>query len=184
MSGTIQNQLLAQTEQHLESQLPPQTRANYDKIVLAGMHAGLEGGPKSLLASLQNSKDPIADAAKGSIALVMFLRHEAHGIMPVNAMVPAAMTLMLHALGFVDKSGMAKIGQAELARATHIFTNLMLTSFHVTPNMINHAANVVHGFTQNPVAMDAINRKIGVVRHPMASIPTIPGMPVPHPEGI
>jgi hypothetical protein len=165
------------TEQLVERQLTPDTREVYLKIVVAGMKAGLENGPNSILAGLQKSKDPVADCAKGAIGLVLILKHQSKGIMPVKAMVPAAMTLMLKALSFADRTGIVKVGPDELARATHIFANLFLAKFGITPQMMQTAMTKVQGLTQDPVAMEQMKRASGVVRHPMASSPT------PLPEG-
>jgi hypothetical protein len=97
-------------EQLVERQLTPETHESYLKIVVAGMKAGLENGPNSILAGLEKSADPVADCAKGAIGLVLILKHQAKGIMPVKAMIPAATTLMLKALAFVDRTGIAKVG--------------------------------------------------------------------------
>lgn len=179
----LNDQVLADAEQKLESQLLPDVRQDYMKIVVAGMRVALHGGPNSMLAGLKNkSKDPIHDAAMGAINLVLLLRHTAP-TMPVKAMIPAAMTLMFHALDFVDKTGLAKVGPDELVRATHVFTNRVMQAWKVTPAMLEHAAGVVHGVMQDPSKMDMLARKTGVVRHPMASQPTeLPQEPAPKEE--
>lgn len=164
-------------EQRIESQLTPQTHESYLKIVVAGMHAGLANGPNSILAQLSKSQDPVADCAKGAIGLVLILKHQAKGIMPIKAMVPAAMTLMLKALSFADRTGVVKVGAPELSRATHIFANMFLSKLGVTPQMMQHAINKTHAITQDPVAMEQMKRSNGFVRHPDASEPT------PLPEG-
>jgi hypothetical protein len=91
----LSNPLLQQTEDRIEGNLAPENRQSYMKIVVAGMHIGLDKGPQSILASLAKSPDPIADAAKGAVSLVLILRKQAQGVMPLIAMVPAAMTLLL-----------------------------------------------------------------------------------------
>lgn len=168
-----QNQpILQAAEEKIESQLLPETRESYMKIVVAGMKAGMANGPDSLIAKLRESKDPIADCAKGAIAVVLILKHQSKGIMPVKAMVPAASTLMLKALSFVEQMGLAKVGNEELVRATHIFANMFLHKLGVTPDMMSHAVNKVHTLTQDPVAMEQMKRKAGFVKHPDASEPT------------
>lgn len=168
--------ILEAAEQKVESQLTPDTRESYLKIVVAGMKAGMANGPNSILAGLTKSKDPIADCAKGAIGLVLILKHQAQGIMPVKAMVPAGMTLMLKALAFADRTGIVKVGSEELVRATNIFKDTFLAKFGVTPPMLQHAMTKAHALTQDPVAMEQMKRKAGVVRHPDASEPTpMPG---------
>jgi hypothetical protein len=168
----LSNPLLEQTEEKIESNLTPENRANYMKIVVAGMHIGLDKGPNGIMASLGKSKDPIADAAKGAVSLVIILRQQAHGVMPLKAMVPAAMTLMLKALDFVGRSKIAEVGQPELVRATHIFTDTMFARMGITKAGLANAATKVHALTNDPQAMAAINLKAGITRHPMAATPT------------
>lgn len=175
----MSNQLLQQAEDKVEQGLDPETSQNYMKIVVAGMNAGLQGGPNSILASLKKSPDPIADCAKGAVSLVIILRKQAHGIMPLKAMVPAAMTLMLKALDFADRSGIAKVTDQELVRATHIFTDFLFARMGITKAGLSNAANRVHALTQDPAAMQAINMKAGVLQHPLAvrSTPLPPSGP-------
>ena len=176
-SGALGNPLLQQAEQKVESQLTPENRGNYEKIVVAGLHAALAGGPTGILASLKKSTDPVSDAAKGAVALVIILRKQARGIMPLKAAVPAAMTLMLKALDFADRAKIVKVGQPELVRATHIFTDDIFAKFGITKQGLANAAQRVHAITQDPDAMAKINLKAGVTQHPLAAAPTPTPLP-------
>lgn len=169
MTDQTESPLLQAVEQKIESQLTPANRANYMKIVVAGMSAALAKGPDGLMGSLRNSKDPIADCAKGAVSLVIVLRKDAHGVMPVKAMIPAAMTLMLKALNFVDKTGIAQVGNDELVRATHVFTNTMFARLHITTDMLHQAASKVHGVLDDPAAMQKIQIQAGTAAHPDAA---------------
>jgi hypothetical protein len=172
-TNQMSSPILEAAEQKIEEQLAQddQNKQNYQKIVVAGMAAALSRGPDGILASLRKSPDPVRDAAKGAVSLVLILRRNARGVMPLKAMVPAAMTLMLRALDFVNRTG-TKIGTPELVRATHIFTNEVFAAFHITPAMLAHASTQVHALTQDPVAMAAINQKAGITQHPNAANPT------------
>lgn len=172
MSSTLSNPLLQATEQKVESNLTPETQANYQKIVVAGMAAALDRGPNSLLAQLQKSQDPIADAARGAVSLIIVLRKQAQGIMPLKAAVPAAMTLMLKALDFIDRAKIMPIGQPELVRATHIFTDTVFARFGITKAGLQNAATKIHAITQDPEQMQKIQMKAGTLRHPLAATPT------------
>lgn len=172
----LSNSLLQQTEDKIEDGLTPENRANYMKIVVAGMHAALAGGPNSILASLKQSQDPISDAAKGAISLVLVLRKQAHGVMPPKAIPPAATTLMLKALDFIDRSGIAKVGQPELVRATHILTDTIFARFGITNHGLQNAAEKIHAITQDPEAMHQISMKAGGTAHPGAAPPPAPGL--------
>jgi hypothetical protein len=174
----LNNPLLQQAEEKVESGLTDTNRQNYMKIVVAGMHVALDKGPDGIMASLGASKDPISDAAKGAVSLVLILRKQAHGVMPLKALVPAAMTLMLKALDFADRSKIVSVGNAELVRATHIFTDTIFARFGITKAGLANAATKIHGLTQDPSAMAAINLKAGLTRHPDAATPT------PMPAGV
>lgn len=176
MSGQVSNPLLQQAEEKIETGLAPETAQNVAKIVVAGMHAALDKGPNSILAQLKQSPDPISDAAKGAVSLVMILRKEARGVMPLKALVPAAMILLIKALNFADRAGIVKVGQPELVRATHIFTDTIFARLGITKQGLQNAATRVHAITQDPASMAAINLKAGITRHPMAAVPTpLPG---------
>ncbi len=175
MSILLSNKVLEAAEQKVESNLTPEVRANYMKIVVAGMKVALRGGPDSGMAKLRRSPDPIKQCALGAVNLVLMMRLQAKGVMPMKAMVPAAMTLMLQALDFCDKSGVVKVGTPELVQATHIFTDAIFGRLGISKQMLHNAANGVHAITQDPAKMELIKRKIGIVKDPRASEPT----PVP-----
>lgn len=169
--------ILQAAEEKIEIQLLPDIRESYLKIVVAGMKAGMANGPDSILSKLRDSKDPVSDCAKGAIGIVLILKHQSKGIMPIKAMIPAASTLMIKALSFAEQMGLVKVGNDELVRATHIFANTFLQKLGITPPMMQHAMTKVHALTQDPVAMEQMKRKTGFVKHPEASDPT------PLPEG-
>ena len=139
---TIQNPLLRQVEDKVEASLGKgQNRQDWLKIVIAGMRAGLANGHQGMLAQLNGRPDPIRDCAVGAVNLVLYLRQISRGTMPVRAMIPAATTLMLQALDFADSAGIAKIGQEELGRATHIFANTTFKAFGITRRSLHGSAD-------------------------------------------
>ena len=166
----LSNPLLQQAETTIENNLTPENRANYQKIVVAGMRAGLEKGPDSILASLMQSKDPVSDAAKGAVSLVFILRREAHGVMPMKALVPAATTLMIKALDFCDRAKIIAIGNKELVRATHILTDAIFARVGITKQGLANAAQKIQALTENPAAVEAIKMKAGLVARPGAQV--------------
>lgn len=168
----LDNKVLEAAEQKIESALLPAVRDDYMKIVVAGMQAAAHNGPNGMLSGLKSRKDPISDCAIGAINLVVLMSHQSRGAMPMKALVPAAMTLMLHALDLVQKMGLAKIGPDELGRATRVFTNHLFTVLKISPAMLKNMATKVHGVMQDPTQMETISRRAGVVRDPRASQPT------------
>lgn len=169
----LDNKILQATEAKMESALMPAVRGDYMKIVVAGGEAALHGGPNGLLARLRQSRDPVASCATGALNLVFLLRMQAKGTMPLQAMIPAAMTLMLQALDFADRMGIAKVGIGEVDRASHVFTNHLYKLLGVTPQRLSAMAAAVHGVMQDPTKMELIKRRAGVVKDPRASEPTM-----------
>lgn len=169
----IANKIIAAAQQQLEESLLPEVRENFEKILVAGMRAGLHGGVNGILAQLGNSKDPINDCAIGAVNLVMILRGRSRGTMPDNALAPAAMALMLQALDFADKSGIVKVGKDEMVRATRTFFNRIFAAFKITTPMLNKMAGSVGGVMNDPAKLEAINRRAGTVKDPRASTQTM-----------
>ena len=179
----LANPLLQQTETTLEARLTPQMKTNYDKIVVAGLHIALQNGPRGFMAKLHDSADPIGDAAKGAAQLVMILRKEARGVMPMQAMIPAGLTLLLHALDFIDRAKIVPIAEPQIDRGTATYTNQIFHLLGITPRMLQNATQNIHQIVQDPAKMELISRKAGIVKAPGASEPTpIPGMPSPIPS--
>lgn len=166
------NRFLQGAEQAVEAKLLPRTKADYQKIVVAGMRASMHGDQNSMLAKLLNSKDPVKDAAAGAISLVMLLLQQSNGTMPPDAMVPAATTLMLQALDFAEKAKLLKVGPEELARGTKLQSNIWLALGKLTPERLQAMADKTHGIMQDPTQMEAVARAGGVVKDPRASTMT------------
>lgn len=171
----MKDPILNTAEQRIEAQLQPVTRQNYNKIVTAGLAFALHGGPNSIAASLQNSKSPIYDCASGAINLVLLLRKQAHGVMPPQALVPAALVLMMHGLDVAENLGKIEITDDVLAEATHVFTQLILPRLGLPPQKVAQMTQKVHGIINDPNQMERVNRAAGVVQDPRASTPT-PGV--------
>ena len=173
MVAPLDNQVLQAAEQKIESQLLPANRADYLKIVVAGMKLALDKGPDGILAKLRQSKDPVNDCAKGAVNLACLLFKQSRSTMPIQALVPAAMTLMLHALDFVDKTGIMKIGTPELVEATHTFTNIMFRNLGIDANMLTKAHESALSAVKDPAYLEAMKQKAGLVKSPNASTPTL-----------
>lgn len=167
----IADPILKAAELKIESQLLPATKDAYMRIVVTGMKAAMANGPNSMVAKLRQSKDPIGDAARGAVNLVILMSHQAKGVMPPQAIPPAAATLMFQALDFLDKSGVVKIDANAVAAAQHLQANYILAKYKITPQMMQAAAANVHKVMQDPTAMEKINRKAGVVVAPGVSSP-------------
>lgn len=174
MAILLDNKILEAAEQRIEAGLTPQNRRDYMRVVVAGMQAGLKDGPHGILAQLKQSQNPISDCAIGAVHLALMLRLHSRYSMPVQAMVPGALTLMLQALDFADRTGIVKVGANELDEATKIFANELFKSFKISPQMLNQMATQAHSAAQDPTKMDIMGRRVGVLRDPRASLPAEP----------
>jgi hypothetical protein len=180
VSNDIKNPLLARQEDQIESQLTPETKDNYLRIVTVGLQTVVGSGPNGIVAQLKSAPDPLTAAAQGAVSLVFILRKEAKGVMPPKAMVYASFTLMLYALDYLDSHGIMKIGNPELVQATHIWTNFIMKLSKITPQVLAQMTQRVHAITKDPAAMHAVNLKAGIASH--TDVP--PGAPpAPAPGG-
>ena len=73
--------------------------------------------------------------------------------MPVDAMVPAAMTLMLHTLDFAEKTNLVTITPDVLDRATHMFMDKIMRLMKITPEDMSDALGKVHTILRDPDMM-------------------------------
>lgn len=179
MSILLNNKLLQAAEAKIEAGLTPENRTDYLKIVVAGQRYALHGGLQGLLASLKGRPDPIRDCARGAVNIVGYLRMMSQGTMPVRAMVPAAMALMLQALDFADKARIVAVGRDELVRATRLFINDMTKAMGLTPDKLNQMAKLTQGVMEDPTKMEQVKLRAGLVRDPRAPQPTLPELPFP-----
>jgi hypothetical protein len=173
----LSNPLLQQAEDKLESGLTPENRVHWMQIVNEALHVTLANGADGLMAALAKSKDPVADAARGAVSVCLILRHDhdsKQGVvpMPLKAMVPATLSLMLRGLDFIDRSKIAPVGNAELVRATHIWTDFVFARFGISKAGLANAGTKVHALTRDPAAIAAMQLKAGFTRHPNAATPT------------
>ena len=167
-SAPLEDPVLQRAEQKIEGQLLPKTRSAYLRVVVAGMQVGMAKEGKIMVA-LQHSKDPVTACAIGAINVGLMLLKESRNTMPIKALVPGCMTLMLKALDFCDKTGIKKIGTAELDDATKTFMNYMFHMFKITPQKLQVMATHVHNITQDPGQLDLLKRKAGLTLDPRAN---------------
>lgn len=159
MKGLIaQNTLVLQIEKQIESRLKEGVRDPFMRIVVSGMKVAMKGGPDSILAKLKGSQDPVNDIVKGAIGVLGLLRRAAKGTMPIDAMIPAGMVLVLQALDFAERAGMLKIDKATIDQATHAYMETLLPMLGITPEKMAQYAGQVNKLTQDPEKMSQLQR--------------------------
>jgi hypothetical protein len=179
VSILLNNKLLQATEAQIEANLTGQTKEDYLKIVVAGQRYALHGGKDGLLASLKNQPNPIRDCVRGAVNIVGHLKMLARGTMPVQAMVPAAMSLMLQGLDFLDRSKTKPIGKEELVLATRLFIDDICKLMNVTPQVLARLASQTQSVLKDGGKVEMMKREVGAVSAPNASRDT--EMPPPPP---
>lgn len=182
MSILLNNKLLKAIETQIEANLTPENRTSYLKILVAGQKYVLHGGRDGLMASIKGREDPVRDCVRGAVNIVSLLRRLSRGTMPVQAMVPAAMTLMLQGLDFVDKAGIVAIGRDEVVRATRLFIDDICQAAGVTPQKLQQIAQATSGVMNDPGKVELLKREVGAVRAPNASMPLEADNDMPRPN--
>lgn len=151
MNGIVaQNNLVKQAEAKIESQLSRAVKKGYMKIVVAGMKYAMNGGPKSLLANLKESQDIVTDVVKGAVSVVGLLRRASRGSMPVEAMIPAAMVLVLHGLDYAERLGKVKVDESVLDAAVEKYIDLIAPAIGVTPERLAKATEEIGNVVSDP----------------------------------
>ena len=174
--SVMENQLLKGLEADLERHLLPKTRADYEKVVVAGMRVALNAipgsGQKSLLGRLNESKDVVQSCSVGAGAVVLFLFQESKFRMPGNVIPFAAQTLFYKALDTAEKAGILKVTTKEVDRGTYLLADYMLAKIHISPEKFKMLTQRVHDITNDPTQMEALSRRSGISKDAMASTPS------------
>lgn len=174
----LEANILKATQQKLEAKMDPKLKADYEKIIVSGMRVALQGGKDGILAGLKGSKDPLKDCALGAVNLVTLLSKQARGTMPIEAAIPGAMALMLHALDFADRAGIVTVGNEQLDQATKYFTDAIFERLGITKKMLQTAKAKAEDMAKNPEQLQKLKYAAGVDVAPGAQ-PASPQVGVP-----
>lgn len=180
-SIVLDNTVLKAAVAQIEKNIQPHLKPAYDKIVVAGMKVGLNGGKDSPLAKLITMENPAAEAGKGAASLVLILRKNSKDSMPQNVMVTAGGTLTLYALEFLEDSKTITVGKEEITAAMKAYTNTIFKALGITPQMLIKGNETMEKITKDPAAMELMRRKAGLVKAPGTSSP-VDNVPVEEEE--
>lgn len=158
----MKNELLQQAEAKVEQTVPPDQQSAYQRIVVAGMKVLYSKQTHdAIIVGLKDSKEPLVDAAKGAVGLVMTLYRESKGTMPVKAMIPASMTLLLQALDYLDSTGILAIGKPEIETATRAFMDTLMPQLGMTPDRTKQMLGQFQGVVKDQGKMQAYKQQMG-----------------------
>lgn len=148
MALLAENTIIRRAEEQILQRLKEGMREPVMKLVNAGMKLAMDGGPKSIIAQLRDSKDVLHDCVKGAIGLVNVLRKSAKGSVSTGALVPAAMILALQGLDFAERLKLIKVTNQVLDQATQMFTDAILPAMGVSherfAELTDRAANAAN----------------------------------------
>ena len=131
-------------------------RDAYDKIVSAATKTIYDEKVfASISRGIAEAEDPVADAAKGIVAILGTLASKARGTMPHDAATQAGMALMLDALDFMEQAGLLKVDNETLDRAAQDFIEAMLPSTGITSDKLTAALADVQKVMGNQEQMRA-----------------------------
>lgn len=145
----MENKLCQQAEDAIEERVPPAQHTNYMKIVGAGMKVALDKN-SNLMGKLAESQDPVHELVPGVVGILGVLRRQSQGTMPIGAMIPAGMTLVLQGLNYLEKTGHIQVTNEIVNQATHDYTDTVMARLKVTPDKVQQMIGKTTGLLQDP----------------------------------
>ena len=131
------NPLLDKIEQGIEAKLKPEDKSSYDRIVLAGTKIMFDQQTHGMMIEiLQGSGDLPSKVAGGITRLIGLLYQASKHTMPMQAVIPAAITLMVKALDFAERGMGQQLNAAIIAESAKQTSAAILQQFGVTPEKI------------------------------------------------
>jgi len=136
--------MLRQVVRRIEATLKPDIRQNYQAVVVAGMK--LMWGPefeedRQQVLSLINSPQDIPRVIAHVVAkVVSIVQNESKKNEPFPAAVPAGITLMCHALEFVEAAKKIDVDQNILSQTTMMVKDGIFGIYKITPELLQQYA--------------------------------------------
>lgn len=106
----------------LKSNVPPQMREAYDKVVSAGMKFMFDEKTHKFMQQEIDGPGPVDDKlATGILGLMKMLITQSKGAFPHQLIIPAGIELMLHAADYVAQTGKGEVTPDVMGSAIHKF---------------------------------------------------------------
>lgn len=132
-----QDPILAQVEQEIEEQVPPDLRQGYDAIILSGMDVMFNPKTADLMnQQLSQSDDIVNNVAEGIAKLMVILYNESKGAFSIPAAGLASISLMTQALDYWEKTGGGQVTEDMVAQATKATMMQVLEKFGITGDQL------------------------------------------------
>ena len=131
------NPILEKIISGIEEKIKPEDKSSYDRIVLAGTKILFDQKTHGkMIEILQGHGDLPSKIADGITRLIGLLYQASENTMPMQAVIPAAITLMVKALDFAERGMGQKLDKDIIAECTKQTSAAVLQQFGVTPEKI------------------------------------------------
>lgn len=149
---TIQNKLIQQAHDEVEKNVTD--RESYDKIMESAMRVIYDKKVfEKIVKGIEESDNPVEDAAKGVVAILGAMAEKAQGTIPPEAAIQAGYSVLLDALDFMEQAGVLEIDKDAIARATMEYFETLLPSIGLTAEKLSAAMEQVKGVVSDPKKM-------------------------------
>jgi len=129
--------------QQLEAKIPPEMKQDYQAIVVAGMRVLFDDKThKYFTAAIQQGQQSgnlPKRIVQGIVKLIQVVREQSQGKMKMAMAFPAAITLLCHALEYIQKTAGKTFDGATIASMVKALTAALFHSFNVGPQQLQKA---------------------------------------------
>lgn len=143
-TGIIQDNMAAPEGESLTPEsvrqgmdIPEDLQDGFDRVVLAGMKVMFSEETHAQVLQQLEGQGPISDRlGKGIGGLMLMLFKESNQTMPPQLMIPCGMELLMQAVDFVKRGGLAKVTDKDVGDAMQIMIDVILEKFGQSPDKI------------------------------------------------
>ena len=127
-------------------EMPPELQEAYERVVIAGMKVMFsKESHRAMLQEIQKPGRMDERLGKGIAGLMLMLFKESNETMPPAVIIPSGFNLLMQAVDFLRKSGLAKPTNAEIGDGIETMMSIILEKFGVAPDkmaqMLNQYSN-------------------------------------------
>ena len=157
------NPILTKTKQAIEKKADPRLKPVIGKLVAAGMKVMYSEETRQMsIDALKGARDPESiGAAVAKLAGILF--NQSKQTAPMQALVPAAMMLLVEGLSFLEESGAVEVTPELVADSTMAMTSSLLQLLGATPEQIQGYMQKSGAQSAAPSAPEPAAQPAGIV---------------------